>query len=195
MIKIFDQLNFALRLPGVNNAAWSKAFMVSAFLSAASLCILYAYLLQRSAATQRRLLQRFYGGQALLLLGLALNKQTDFLNRLTTAGRIMALREGWYAGRNAVQFDMLVGIAIAGLLLLVLIGWYFRPILRHHWLPLMSAIGLLSYVAMRAISLHAVDAIIAQRVLGLRWDWLFEVGGLFFLMSALALSFEWRRQP
>ena len=195
MTTIFDTIHLLLRLPRQLTATGGHLFMGLAFLSAAILCAIYAYLLNRRVYAQRRVLQFFYGGQALLLLGLALDHQFGLLNHLTAAGRVRALEDGWYYGRHAVQFDLIIGIGAAGLLLFALTGWYFRPILRHHWLPLLSAAGLLSYVGIRAVSLHGVDALLARRVAGLPSGWLLELGGLFFLLCTLALSFEWSRQP
>lgn len=153
------------------------------------LCVSYALRLHYSTSAQRRQLQVFYGGQALLLLLLGLNREWGLLNTLTSYSRLTAMREGWYNLRRLAQVDLIIGLGVAALLMLLLAGWCFRPILRQQWLPLLLAIGLLTYVAIRTVSLHAVDAIILDRVLGIPWDWLIELSGSALLVGALTLAF------
>lgn len=153
------------------------------------LCLRYAFWSSHSAPAQRHLYQQFYGGHMVLLLILAMNKQLGFLIALTSYSRLTAIREGWYNTRRLAQLDLIWGLGAAAFFLLVLIGWHFRPILRQHWLPLVTAMGLLTYVAIRTVSYHAVDAIILDRVLGVPWDWLFELTGLCLLIGALTFAF------
>jgi len=155
----------------------------------ALLCFSYVLRLHYSAPIQRRQLQAFYGGQALLLLLLGLNREWGLLNILTSYSRLTAMRAGWYNTRRLAQFDLIVGLGVAALLVLLLTAWYFRPILWRHWLPLVVATGLLTYVAIRTVSLHAVDAIILDRVLGVPWDWIIELSGIVLLIGALTVAF------
>lgn len=124
-----------------------------------------------------------------LLLVLGMNKQLGLLIALTAYSRLMAMREGWYNTRRLAQLDLIWGLGAVAFFSLVLIGWYFRPILRQHWLPLVTAMGLLTYVAIRTVSYHAVDAIILDRVLGIPQDWLFELAGVCLLIGTLTLAF------
>jgi hypothetical protein len=182
----------------VNSLRWVQPVTVVVALGGALLCLSYGLRLRHRSchrsAGQRRPLQFFYGGQALFLLLLGINREWGLLNALTSYSRLMAMREGWYNGRRLAQVDLIVGLGVAALLFLLLTGWYFRPILRHHWLPLLAAIGLLTYVAIRTVSLHAVDAIILDRVLGIPWDWLIELSGIGLLIGTLTLAFyrQWR---
>lgn len=165
-------------------------FTSGLLLSTALLSLLYAWQARRSPATYRRPLQLFYYSQACLLLFLSLDKQWGLLHRLTSYSRIIAMRDGWYYSRHSLQVELIVVMIVAGLLLLGVASWCFRAILRQQWLPLLSAIGLLTYVVIRAISLHDIDALLAARVWGLRRDWLVELGGSLFLLCALTLAFS-----
>ena len=180
--------------PRFGEPMWLKPLTVIAFLLVALGSVFYALRSRRFAATQPRTLQLFYWSQALLLVGLALNKQSGYLNALTSFGRLIALREGWYSTRQSLQFDFILGIVLAGCLLFGWGCWYFRAILRQQWLPLLSAIGLLSYTAIRAVSLHDVDNFLFSRALGLRWDAIFELGGLLLLFCSLSLGFAWQQR-
>lgn len=161
-------------------AAWAGAL----------LCCYYIFRLWQPAPGQRRLLQTFYSGQALLLLLLGMNRQWDLLNALTSYSRLTAMREGWYNARRLAQFDLIVGLGVAALLLLLLTAWGFRSILRYHWLPLMTAMGLLTYVGIRTVSLHAVDAIILDRMLGIPLDWIVEWVGVCLLIGTLTVAYR-----
>lgn len=179
---------------GVNDLSWVKPATVFVAWGGALLCLVYIVRLRHKAPGQRQLLQRFYGGQALLLLLLGVNRTWGLLNALTSYGRLMALREGWYTTRQPAQFDLIVGFGVAALLFLPLAGWCLRPILRRHGPPLVVAIGLLTYVAIRTVSLHAVDAIILDRVWGIPWDWLIELGGIVWLIGTLTFAFYQQQQ-
>lgn len=169
---------------------WIGPLTSGLLLSMALLCLVYAWQVRRSLPTYRGSLQRFYYSQACLLLALGLDKQWGLLDRLTGYYRSWALNGGWYSTRHAFQVDIIVGILLVSVLLLGVACWCFRPILRHQWLPLVGALGLLAYVAIRAVSLHDVDALLADRLWGLRRDWLFELGGSLFLLCALTLAFS-----
>lgn len=184
---MFDFIPSIGQWPRFGEPVWLKPLMVSAFLLVALMCGFYGWR-SRFAATQPRTLQLFYWIQALLLVTLALNKQGGYLNSLTSFGRIIALREGWYSIRHSLQSDLILGIALVGCLLFGWGCWYFRAILRQQWLPLLGAIYLISYTAARAVSLHAVDAFLFTRVRGLQWDAILELGGLLLLFCSLIAS-------
>lgn len=164
--------------------------MVVVAWAGALLCCFYIVWLDQRASGQRRRLQAFYSGQTVLLLLLGMNRHWDLLNALTSYSRLMAMREGWYNTRRLAQFDLIVGLGVVALLLLLLTAWGFRTILRNHWLPLVAAIGLLTYIGVRTVSLHAVDAIILDRMLGVPLDWIIELVGVCLLISALTVAYR-----
>lgn len=200
-MSILEWMHRLLPWPRVGGPLWMEPLTSGLLLSMALLCLLYAWRVRQSPLIYRGLLQRFYYSQAGLLLALGLDKHWGLLDQLTSYCRLWAIDEGWYYTRHAFQLDVIIGILLTSLLLLGLAGWWFRPILRQQWLPLVGALGLLAYVAIRAVSLHDVDALLANRVWGLPRDWLFELGGSLFLFCALTLAFaaqqrsskRWRR--
>jgi len=200
-MSIFEWMHRLLPWSSVVGPLWIGPLTSGLLLSTALLCVIYAWQVRRSPPTYRGALQRFYYSQTCLLLALGLDKQWGLLDRLTSYYRSWALNQGWYSTRHAFQVDVIVGILLVSVLLLGVACWCFRIILRHQWLPLVGALGLLAYVAIRAVSLHDVDALLADRVWGVRRDWLFELGGSLFLFCALILAFSvqqrssnrWRR--
>lgn len=178
----------------LRNPLWIAPITTGLFVGMALLCVVYAWQSSRRTSAYRGVLQLFYYSQALLLLGLGLDKQLGLLSWLTSYSRLVAMRDGWYYTRRSFQLDLIIGATIAGVLLLGVACWCFRAILRLHWLPLVSAVGLLTYVAIRAVSLHDVDALLADRVWGVRWDWLCEVGGSVFLFCTLTGAFVTQRR-
>lgn len=178
----------------LRNPFWVASITTAFFVSMALLCVIYGWQSGQRAVAHRWSLQRFYYSQALLLVGLGIDKQVGLLNWLTSYSRLIAMRDGWYYTRRPFQLELIIGFTIAGLLLLGVAGWCFRTILYTHWLPLVSAIGLLMYVAIRAVSLHDVDALLAARVWGMRWDTLGEIGGSLFLFCTLTLAFGMQRR-
>lgn len=178
----------------VNDLSWIKTATVIVAWGGALLCLIYVLRLHSNTPARRRQLQAFYGGQALLLLLLGLNRKWELLNAFTSYSRLTAMREGWYNTRRLAQFDLIVSLGVAALLILLLTAWSFRPILRRHGVPLLVAIGLLTYVGIRTVSLHAVDAIILDRVLGVPWDWLIELAGICLLLGTLILAFHWQQR-
>lgn len=193
-MSIFEFIHRLLPWATLRNPLWNAPITTVLFVGMALLCIIYGWQSSQRTWAHRGPLQLFYYGQALLLLGLGLDKQLGLLPWLTSYSRLMAMRDGWYYTRRSFQLDLIIGATIAGLLLLGVACWCFRAILRFHWLPLVSAVGLLTYVAIRAVSLHDVDAVLADRVWGVRWDWLCEVGGSVFLFCTLTGAFMTQRR-
>ena len=193
-MSIFEFMQRVLPWSTLRNPLWGAPLTTALFISMALLCLVYGWQSSQRTSIHRRPLQLFYYSQALLLVALGVDKQIGLLNWLTGYSRLVALRDGWYYTRRPFQLEIIVGFTIAGLLLLVMAGWYFRAILPIHWLPLLGAVGLLTYVAIRAVSFHDVDALLATRVWGIRRDWLYEVGGSVFQFGALTLSFMIQRR-
>jgi hypothetical protein len=57
-------------------------------------------------------------------------------------------------------------------------------------LALTGTVAVLAFVLIRAASFHHIDQFIGERILGLKWNWILEVGGI----SIVLLSSEWRRR-
>lgn len=120
---------------------------------------------------------------------LAVNKQLDLHNAVTSVGRRIARAEGWYQQRRTVQLVLVVGIALAGVAGLV---WAFRRAgsdWRRHRLTFAGLILLVAFIGIRAASFHHLDGLLRQEVGGFRLHALIEFAGIVLLFaSALRAS-------
>jgi hypothetical protein len=126
---------------------------------------------------------------AVLFLGLGINKQLDLQTALTELGRIVAVLGGWYDERRAVQIFFISGVAAASVAVTsVLLLWARRSPIQT-WLALVGSCLVLGYVLIRAASFHHIDRFIGRTILGLKWNWVLEIGGI----TIVLLASEWRR--
>ena len=125
---------------------------------------------------------------AILFIALGINKQLDLQSAFTEIGRVIASAQGWYDQRWIVQVYF-VGLvtgcaATAAVVLLVLLRRAPLPAL----LALLGTAFVLTFVVVRAASFHHVDVLIGRKVLGLRWNWILEIGGIMIVL----LAARWR---
>lgn len=135
----------------------------------------------------------FWAAITALTLFLAVNKQLDLQTALTAAGRCLANAQGWYAWRRPVQLAFLLLLA-AGVLAALRAG---KRALRgnrraNRW-ALRGVAILAAFVMMRAVGFHGFDAMIGQRLFGVRLNFIFENAGLVLIaLNAVAIL---RREP
>jgi hypothetical protein len=165
--------------PGIGDPTFMGWFTVVAYLITALLCLISAlphrlvFPLQRGS--QIRWLWGFF---AILLLLLGINKQLDLQSLVTVVGKDLALSQGWYQQRRMVQTQFIVGIVMAALLLVSVIGRAIYAERRTYLLALLGLIFLCCFIVIRASSFHHVDALIGWQVVGLRMNWILEIGGI-----------------
>jgi hypothetical protein len=123
----------------------------------------------------------------LCMLALGINKQLDLQTAFTEAGRILAHHQGWYENRQAVQkmfIAALGGAAAAGCIAIAVIA-YQMP--RSTRLALCGLVVLTAFVLIRAASFHRVDILLGMSTLGLKVNWILEIGGILLVLLAGAL--------
>ncbi|WP_372802907.1 hypothetical protein [Paracoccus seriniphilus] len=128
----------------------------------------------------------FWGLVALLMLALAVNKQLDLQSALTATGRCLAQAQGWYDHRRIVQVAFVLGVL--GLMFLALLMGLraLRGQLWRNGIALAGLMVLCSFVAVRAIGFHHMDALIGSHGFGVSTNYLFEnVGLLLIALNAL----------
>jgi hypothetical protein len=160
-----------------------------------ALYLLTSFSCWRSAGLVRiqhaRMLRESYAWRSIscLFLALGINKQLDLQSAFTEFGRILAQAQGWYAQRQVIQLDFILLVAVA-----CLIAAFVLVILVRHsplptWLALIGTAMVLCFVLIRAASFHHFDRFIGSQVLGLRWNWILEMGGI----SLVLLASQWRQ--
>ena len=126
----------------------------------------------------------------LLLVLLGINKQLDLQSAITELGRVLASEEGWYDERRTVQLWFVLGVAAVCLALAIMLLGLARNAPLATWIALLGMTVLLAFVLIRAASFHHIDRFIGDRILGLKWNWILEMGGI----SIVLLSSEWRQR-
>jgi hypothetical protein len=133
-----------------------------------------------------------YGGAwllvAVLMALLSLNKQLDLQSLLTDVGRVMARRQGWYENRREIQQWLLVGIAGGSIVCSAIIAIRFHRFWRTHVLLGAGLVFLATFIAVRAISFHHFDVLLGTTWVGVRANWLLEIGGIALVLFAALRS-------
>ena len=114
---------------------------------------------------------------AVLLLALGVNKQLDLQTLLTEVGRGMAKAQGWYPMRQRYQDVFLGSVAVAGLAVLVVLGFLARRTLLRRGPALVGVVLLVCFVLVRAASFHHVDRQLGLPIFGTKLCHLIELIG------------------
>jgi hypothetical protein len=125
-----------------------------------------------------------------LFVALGINKQLDLQTALTEFGRVVADYQGWYNERQIVQVWFIMGVAVACILIACVLLAFARKSPAPTWLALVGTTTVLAFVLIRAASFHHIDRFIGETILGLRWNWVLEMGGI----STVIVASEWRRR-
>jgi hypothetical protein len=129
-----------------------------------------------------------------LMVALGINKQLDLQSLATQIGRDLIRSLELYRKRRMFQVGfiaavfLLCGGALAALL------WASRRSIRRRWPAIVGILFILGFVVIRASSFHHVDVLLSARLGGLKWNWIFELGGI-AILAAAALRVVLARPP
>jgi hypothetical protein len=121
------------------------------------------------------------------MLALGINKQLDLQTAFTEAGRILAHKQGWYEDRGEIQkmfIAALCGAAVVGCCAIAVTAYHMPGSTR---LALCGLVVLTAFVLIRAASFHHVDILLNTRAIGLKFNWIFEIGGILLVLLASSL--------
>lgn len=122
------------------------------------------------------------------LIALGINKQFDLQSLFTTIGRCAAKAEGWYGERRQVQVAFILLLASGALAVGAFSLWFLRRELPRISIALVGAFILLGFVVLRASSFHHMDMFINAHLLGLRMNWIMEIGALALIIAGVRLQ-------
>ena len=156
--------------PHIGDPSFMGWFTVICYFFSSALCF-------RAAGSDPR------GGSLWLSLGLMLallgiNKQLDLQTLLTQIGRDFARADHWYDRRREVQQLFVVTTAVAAILSAAAVAWAFRNQSRPRRIAVAGFVMLVAFVCIRAASFHHIDAFLKSTVLGARFNWILEIGGI-----------------
>lgn len=112
------------------------------------------------AGGPRHLWPRFWYLTAGLFAVMAVARSTDLGGLLAEIGRAEARSEGWYDVRRSFQAVAIGSVVAAWLVVVVVFIWRLPP-RRRRYLPTALVVGtLVSFAAVRMISLHQIDSLL-----------------------------------
>jgi hypothetical protein len=126
---------------------------------------------------------------AAIFLVLGINQVLGLDTGVAEAGRKLANYQGWYHQRRPVQISFIALVAVTCLVAAISLLIWVRHASFSTRFALVGTMLILSFVLIRADSLHQVDRLLAQRVFGFRWNWVLEMGGIAFVL----LASQWRQ--
>jgi hypothetical protein len=127
---------------------------------------------------------RFWLALTILMVALGINKQLDLQSLATQIGRDVIKTWGLYSERRELQFGFIVAVALVCAGALVSFLWAARRTLKRRWPAIVGMLFILGFVVIRAASFHNVDAFLAARLGGLKWNWILELGGIGIVAGA-----------
>ena len=186
--------------PGIGDPTLLGWFTVFAYFAAAVPCLLVWRheqnvlrdpLMARSAAFVR---PHVWLGLAVLLALLGINKQLDLQSAIGWYGRRMATAQGWYEYRRIVQGIFVLLVALGCTAGAAGLAWYLRASLRRYLPALLGTVFLLGFIVIRAASFHHVDVALADDSAGIRFNGVFELGGIAAVAGAALVILKRERQ-
>lgn len=173
--------------PGIGDPTFGGWLTVALYFVAAVVCWRVA---RRLGGTDAGLRTEVFFWRAIgvLFLALGINKQLDLQSAFTEIGRVFAVTQGWYEQRETVQLYFIVVVAAICLLVTATLVMLIRKAPAAAWFAVLGTAVVLTFVVIRAASFHHVDHFIGTTVLGLRWNWILEIGGILLVLIA-----GWRR--
>jgi hypothetical protein len=166
--------------PGIGDPTVLGWVTVAAYLLAALACGLAAWREPMTDGTRRPRSRpsRFWLALTVLMVALGINKQLDLQSLATQIGRDVIRTWGLYSERRELQFGFILAVALICAGALGAFLWASRRTLRSRWPAIAGMVFILGFVVIRAASFHNVDAFLAARLGGLKWNWILELGGI-----------------
>lgn len=121
---------------------------------------------------------------ALGMMALCVNKQLDLQSLFTDIGRVVSYHLGWYERRREVQKWFVLGAVGASGLIGAWFVWRRHAFWMRHKLLSFGLFFLMTFIVVRAISFHHFDVFLHSEQLGMRMNWVLELGGI----SMIALA-------
>ncbi len=175
--------------PGIGDPSAAGWLTVAAYLAAAVLCFRRGSR-TGDAAGDARLFGRERRLWALLgfaLLFLGINKQLDLQTAMTEALRMLAVSGGWYRNRRIFQVGFILALGAAIFVGLAVLLRLTRGLSKSVKCSVLGLCLILVFVLARASSFHHMDRLISTRILGLRVNWMLELGGIAVVILGTAL--------
>ncbi len=167
-------------VPGIGDPSAMGWFTVAAYLAAAALAVAWAAVPGKGRGVP--------SGLAVLLLLLAVNKQLDLQSWMTFEARSLLRRLDLYEQRRTLQVLFIAAVAAAAAAGVAAAAMAVRRRLDECGVALAGTILLVGFILVRAASFHRVDHGLGGTLLGLRFNWLLELGGIAIVSAGAVIG-------
>jgi hypothetical protein len=181
--------------PAIGDPTFAGWLTTAAYLLASVLCWRAHQVSRRwSPAGGTIAVPRLWQLLAAAMLALGINKQLDLQTMFTELGRTLAIDQGWYERRRAVQAIFVAMLLIGGAVAAVAVARLARRQPPQMRLALVGVVLLICFILLRASSFHHLDRLLGRSLGGLGLNSVLELGGIGCVaLSALSALRNWRR--
>jgi len=129
-------------------------------------------------SSSEKSIKNFWLFLTFFLIALGINKQLDLQSLLTQIGKGIAIEQGLYKDRHIVQAGFIILIGLLGVTALTFLIKTYRNTNFSIKTALTGCVILFSFILIRASSFHHMDIFINMKLVGVKMNWLLELGGL-----------------
>ena len=148
-------------LPALLN---DKTLRVAAYACAAALAYVAGFRAWSLSRRTSRVVPLFWLATGCVLAVLALSREVDLAGHIATIGRDVFRTEGWYPDRRPVQEASVVAVLAAAAFIGAAGVFLIALRRRAQIIPgFVAVVALATFLAVRAISLHDIDAVLYRR--------------------------------
>jgi len=158
-------------MPSIGTVVFSLLYFASAWLVWST----------TNALVDRRESALWQGIFAVLIV-LAINRLLG--GAITDLARVYAIQRGWYWQRRIVQAEFIFIVAITCWLVAITVLFLARHSPAATQIALMGIVTLIALAFVRDTSLHQIDYLINLRIVGLKVNWILDLGGLGLVLVA-----------
>jgi len=170
-------------------------FTVGAYFASAVLCLCCAARpLFSSKAADSRADLRFWLIIAGLMVVFGINKQLDLQTLFTATFKSIVEAMGLYSIRGLLQLGFIALVVVGGIWLAWKFFLKYRRSAQRNRLAVTGIALLAIFVAMRATSFHYMDSLINTTVLGLKMNWIVELGSIALIAMAAIIHLRRHRR-
>lgn len=180
--------------PGIGDPTVIGWVTVLAYLLAATGCVCAAWREQDDGGEIPGIVP-FWSSLAVGMLALGINKQLDLQSLFTQVLRDMAKANGWYEQRRPLQAAFIFVIGAVGVVTLALIPRIGHAFPRSAKVALTGVAMIFAYVVIRAASFHHVNIMTDHYILGLKVNWIIEIGGISIVCAGSIAAQQRRKVP
>lgn len=135
---------------------------------------------------------RFWISNIVIMAFLGLNKQLDIQTLFTEIGRHFAHTGGWYDQRQTIQILFILALSLLAIIAICALFWSLRKMAAAVRVAAIGLCFLCAFVVVRAASFHHVDNFLGEKISGLRWNGILELGGI-LIITAAAWQYQRKR--